>query len=186
MTYHQITALERYIVMAMRVQGASPAQIARALGRHRSTIIREIARTSTNHDDYYRPVLADSYARMRRARSRRNTHFTPADWIVDALLCEDWSPEQVVGWCARFHLLAISIETIYRHIWADKKRGGTLHGHLRRANKPFRKRYAAYDSRGRLAGKRPIESQPAGAAHRLGGHLKFPHLWPGQTPPLKA
>ena len=79
MTYHQITAEERYLLMAMRVHGASPAEIARALGRHRSTIIREIARNSTNHDGYYRPVLADSYARMRRVRSRRNTHFTAED-----------------------------------------------------------------------------------------------------------
>ena len=177
MTYHQITADERYILMAMRVQGASPAEIARALGRHRSTIIREIARNSTNHDGYYRPVLADSYARMRRVRARRNTHFTAEDWtVVDAMLGQDWSPEQVVGWCARFHLLTISIETIYRHIWADKKRGGTLHGHLRRANKPFRKRYAAYDSRGRLAGKRPIATRPAGAAHRS----RYGH-WEGDT-----
>jgi len=90
MTYHQITAEERYILLAMRVHGESPAEIARELGRHRSTIVREIARNSTNHDGYYRPPLADSYARMRRSRSRRNTHFTADDWaIVDALLCED-------------------------------------------------------------------------------------------------
>jgi len=90
MTYHQITAEERYILLAMRVHGESPAEIARELGRHRSTIVREIARNNTNHDGYYRPALADSYARMRRSRSRRNTHFTADDWaIVDALLCED-------------------------------------------------------------------------------------------------
>ena len=60
LTSHQITADDRSILMAMRVPGASPAEIARTLGRHRSTIIREIARNSTNHDGYDRPVLADS------------------------------------------------------------------------------------------------------------------------------
>ena len=41
--------------MAMCMHGASPAEIARGLDRHRSTIIREIARNNTNHDRYYRP-----------------------------------------------------------------------------------------------------------------------------------
>lgn len=73
----------------------------------------------------------------------------------------------MVGWFARFRILAISHETIYRHIWRDQQRGGTLHVHPRRANKPFRKRYGAYDSRGRRAGaevnarlQRLIEAQP--------------------------
>jgi len=131
MMYRQITAAERYTLKVLQVQGFTPAVIARALGRHRSSITRELARNRTHYDDYYRPQLADWYARGRRSRSRRNTRFTPADWArVDAWLGEDWSPEQIAGWCARFRLLAISHETIYRHIWRDKRRGGTLHVHL--------------------------------------------------------
>ena len=82
------------------------------------------------------------------------------------MLREDYSPAQVVGWFARFENLTISHETIYRHIWQDKKTGGTLHVHLRRANKRFRKRYGANDSRGRLVGKRHISSRPADATNR--------------------
>lgn len=52
------------------------------------------------------------------------------------------------------------------YIWTDKARGGTLHTHLRCAQKQLRKRYGAYDSRGRLAGKRPITTRPAGATNR--------------------
>ena len=82
------------------------------------------------------------------------------------MLREDYSPAQVVGWFARFNILFISHETIYRHIRKDKKAGGTLHVHLRRANKRIRKRYGSYDSRGRLAGKRHISTRPAGAFNR--------------------
>jgi IS30 family transposase len=57
--------------------------------------------------------------------------------------------------------LRINHETIYRHIWADKRQGGTLYTHLRGAQKQARKRYGHYDSRGRLAGKRPITVRPA-------------------------
>jgi len=49
---------------------------------------------------------------------------------------------------------------------ADKRGGGTLHRHLRGACKQRRKRYGRYDSRGRLAGKRPIASRPLAAETR--------------------
>lgn len=98
--------------------------------------------------------------------------------MVESVFREDWSPEQVVGWFARFTILAISHKTIYRYIWLDQKRGGNLHLHLRRANKPFRKRYGAYDTRGRLAqlNKRHISTRPFGAEHRS----RYGH-WEGDT-----
>jgi IS30 family transposase len=76
-------------------------------------------------------------------------------------LREKWSPEQVSGRLRTERQLLISHETIYRHIWADKRAGGTLHTHLRGARKKCRKRYGHYDSRGRLAGKRLISERPA-------------------------
>lgn len=162
MLYRQITAAERYTLGLLRQQGLRPAAIARILRRHRSTIGREVQRNQTHHDGTYRPPLADSYARNRRSRSRRNCQFTPSDWAqVQELLREDWSPEQVAGWLHRFQLLAISHETIYRYIWADKASGGLLYQHLRGARKQRRKRYGRYDSRGRLAGKRLITERPA-------------------------
>jgi IS30 family transposase len=106
--------------------------------------------------------LANWYACSRRSLSRRNQRFTAADWIqVHARLREKWSPEQVSGRLRTEHQLLISHETIYRHIWADKRAGGTLHTHLRGARKKCRKRYGCYDWRGRLAGKRPISDRPA-------------------------
>ena len=177
MTYHQITFAERYTLGLLRQCGLTPAAIARVLGRHRSTIGREVRRNRAHSDATYRPQLADWYARGRRSRSRRNRRFTAADWArVQALLREDWSPEQVAGWLRRHRVLAISHETIYRYIWADKRAGGQLYQHLRGAQKQCRKRYGRYDSRGRLAGKRPITARPAAAAARIQvGH------WEGDT-----
>jgi len=113
----------------------------------------------------------------RAHRSRRNRRFSAGDWDeVQALLREDWSPEQIAGWLRRQGQLRISHETIYRWIWADKGAGGTLYRHLRGARKQKRKRYGAYDSRGRPAGKRPITTRPSGAEHRSRlGH------WEGDT-----
>jgi transposase, IS30 family len=82
------------------------------------------------------------------------------------LLCRQWSPEQVAGHLARSGQLSISHETIYRHVWRDKREGGTLYTHLHGARKRRRKRYGAYDSRGRLAGKRLISERPASIEER--------------------
>jgi len=167
MLYHQITCEERYTVGLLRQRGLSRAAIARVLQRHRSTIGRELQRNRAHSDGTYRPPLADWYARGRRSRSRRNRRFSPAEWArIQTLLREDWSPEQVAGWLRRRGELAISHETIYRYIWAEKRAGGTLFRHLRCARKQRRKRYGRYDSRGHLAGKRPISARPVAAETR--------------------
>lgn len=54
----------------------------------------------------------------------------------------------------------ISHETIYQYIRRDKAPGGCLWRNLRQANKRRRKRYNAYDSRGRLAGRRHFSERP--------------------------
>ena len=162
MLYRQITFEERYTLGLLRQRGLSAAAIAHVLGRHRSTIGREMQRNRAHSDGTYRPRLADWYARGRRSHSRRNRQFTATDWArIHGLLRDDWSPEQVAGWLRRHRELAISHETIYRYVWADKRDGGTLYQHLRGARKRRRKRYGRYDSRGRLAGKRPITDRPA-------------------------
>lgn len=172
MTYRQLSPEERYMLAALRKQGFNKAQIARALGRHRSTVGRELRRNSTRADGRYRASTAQERANGRRSRSRRNSRFTTEDFaLVDALLRRQWSPEQVAGHLARCGLLSISHETIYRHVWRDKRQGGTLYTHLRGARKRRRKRYGAYDSRGRLAGKRMIgERPPEAEARRQVGH----------------
>jgi len=159
--YTQITAAERYLLARLRQHHVPMATIARLLGRHRSTLYREVCRNATHHDGGYRAELADAYARTRRSYSRRNQRFSPADWAqVHAQLRELWSPEQIAGRFRHECRLRISHETIYRHIWANKRAGGSLHTHLRGSPKQCRKRYGHYDSRGRLAGKRPITTRP--------------------------
>jgi IS30 family transposase len=171
--YHQLTSGERYELRALRRQGCSNAEIARALGRHRSTIGREIARNSRK-DGGYRPYTADEMSRARRRRSRRNRRFIGPDWaLVVARLQEEWSPEQISGRLALSGELSISHETIYRYVWDDRRHGGALYLHLRGARKKRRKRYGRYDSRGRLAGKRMISERPPGAENRSRvGHLE--------------
>ena len=161
MTYHQITSEQRYMLAALRMQGFSHAEIARQLGFHRSTIGREIKRNSTPWDGRYRAAKAQEFSNGRRSRSRRNQQFSHEELKrVNELLAQRWSPEQIAGRLALEKTLSISHETIYRHVWRDKKAGGRLYTHLRCAQKKRRKGYGHYDSRGRLAGKRHISERP--------------------------
>lgn len=161
MRYRQITSGERYTLGALHAQGFSQAAIARALGRHPSTVSRELGRNRTRYDGMYRHSRAQEYTNGRRSRSRRNRRFTREELeLVELLLKEKFSPEQISGYLKKLGLLRISHETIYGHVWRDQKKGGTLWTHLRCSPKKRRKRYGRYDSRGRLAGKKMIDERP--------------------------
>src|SRR5688572_31981619 len=111
MTYRQLSPEERYMLAALRRQGLNQSEIARELGRHRSTVCREVRRNSTRADGRYRAFTAQERANGRRSRSRRNRRFTPEDFaLIDELLCRQWSPEQVAGHLRRAGQLAISHE----------------------------------------------------------------------------
>jgi IS30 family transposase len=166
--YHQITPEERYTLVTLRRQAPRPslAEIARLMGRHRSTISRELRRNCSRHDGGYRYQRAQEQANGRRSRSRRKSHFTAADWkLIETMLREKLSPEQISGRLRLEGRLLISHETIYMYIWRDKTRGGRLYRHLRQRPK-YRKRYGTNEKRGRLAGKRHISERPAAVERR--------------------
>jgi IS30 family transposase len=166
--YTQLTDEERAVIGTMLCHRRSLREIARLLGRAPSTISREIRRNKYPNRGCYLSLHAGSMARGRRRRSRQGTTYTAAQWKrVERLLKLDYSPEQISGTLLRKREFRISHETIYRYLLVDKKRGGDLYKWLRcRGRKQRRKRYGAYDSRGRLAGKRPLAERPDGATNR--------------------
>ena len=149
--------------------GHSLSEIATILGRHRSTIYREISRNSGLKS--YRPRQAEILASQRSERSRNAPKISRSLWqSVTKLLEEKLSPEQISA------QLGLSHETIYKHVYADKSLGGDLYRHLR-CQKKRRKRYAGgRDRRGQIIGRRPISERPTHVEKRSQiGH------WEGDT-----
>lgn len=177
MRYHQITPEERYRLSALRMQrpALSKAEIGRQLGRHPSTIGRELRRNAARLDGAYRPSKAQERTNGRRSRTRRWSKITAKQWmLVENLLREGFSPEQISGRLKRDGLLQLSHETIYQYVWCDKHAGGSLHRSLRQRTKKHRKRYATRERRGRLPGKRHITERPhAAEARRQIGHWEI-------------
>lgn len=144
-------------------RGMNLSAIAKLLGRHRSTISRELRRNLHHNTKlyYYTYTKAHQKAIARRSRSRRNSQFTKENWrIVDDRIRLNWSPEQISATLSKEGLLSISHETIYRHILSDKKHGGELYKHLRLRARKRRKRYGSHENRGKLKGKRMISERP--------------------------
>ena len=173
MRYHQITPAERYTLSVLRKQHLSNAEIARFMGRHRSTIGRELRR-NRRQDGGYRHAVAQEKTNGRRRRSRRNSQFGAIEWeLVEMLLRDRFSPEQISGWLKLLGLLEISHQTIYRRVKQNRKTGGTLWQHLRQPVR-YRKRYRTPEKRGRLSGKRHITQRPpAVEARKQIGHWEM-------------
>jgi len=162
MSYHQITSEERYTISALLREGLNQSEIASHLGRHPSTISRELHRNSARHDGAYRAQKAIERTNGRRRRSRQRSHFRDSEWrLVEKHLALQWSPEQISGRLKLEGRLDISHETIYLHVWRDKANGGSLYKHLRGSRKLRRKRHNSRQSRGRLLGKRHISDRPS-------------------------
>ncbi len=153
MTYHHLSQEERYQISALLKAGLTQAQISLNLGRHKSTISREVSRNSGLRG--YRPRQACLLAENRALNSRNARQITDADWLcVESYLRDQWSPEQIASEVSMSH------ETIYRHVYADKAIGGDLYKSLR-CQKKRRKRYAGgRGRRGQILGRRPICERP--------------------------
>lgn len=82
--------------LILKAIGKSPAQIAKALGVHRSTIIREFRRNSTNRS--YDAHEAQRKAQKRKTRSSARKMSIGMIAMVEEKLKLNWSPEQISGW----------------------------------------------------------------------------------------
>lgn len=157
--YTQLNQEQRYQIYAFLKAGWSQQSIAQELGVHKSTLSRELRRNSGQRG--YRPQQAQRKARERQQERSRRPRIAQADWqVVTALLCQQWSPQQISGWLALNSEVQVSHERIYQYVLADLQNGGSLFTHLR-CQKKRRKRYGKRDRRGSLPNRRCISTRPA-------------------------
>jgi len=156
--YTQLTQEQRYQIYALMKAEHKQAEIAAIVGVDKSTISREVRRNRGLRG--YRPQQAHQFA-LHRRQVKAQPRISPEHWrLIERLLREDWSPEQISLWLAEEGHLAVSHEWIYQHILQDKAQGGDLYRHLR-CQKARKKRYGSYDRRGQLPNRVSIEQRPA-------------------------
>jgi len=118
--YTHLTKTDRLELSILKRKGYAPAEIAAELGRHVSTIYRELKRNQVK--GIYTGAKADHKAYVRRKYARYQAMCIVSDmklreYIETKLLVDDWSPEQIAGRLAQEAGLAkVSAPTIYKYI----------------------------------------------------------------------
>jgi len=157
MSYHQLTQEQRYQIYVLMKTGHTGTEIADVIEVNKSTVSRELRRNRGGRG--YRPQQAQKLALERKPKAV--PRITAETWtLIEKLLRQDWSPEQISGRLKKEQKICVSHEWIYQHIFANKRQGGDLYKHLR-CQKQRRKRYGTYNRRGKLLNCRSIEERPA-------------------------
>ena len=160
MGYHHLTTEARCQIYTLKSIGSTQKEIAEYLKVSPSTICRELSRNAGKRG--YRYQQADQKAiERRRNASSCPTSMTPTlVLVIEEKLCEKWSPEQIAG-VLKSNGIPLSHESIYRHIWGNKKAGGSLYTHLRRKGKKYNHRGAKTAGRGCIPNRVDIKKRPS-------------------------
>jgi IS30 family transposase len=85
MNYHELNIEERATIQVSRLHGLGPSAIARLLGRHRSTIGRELRRNTGANGIYHAPT-AQGHMRQRREACRQQKKLLPGSELFELVV----------------------------------------------------------------------------------------------------
>ena len=156
---------QRYEISALLRAHHTKSEIAQIIGVHKSTVTRELKRNGYLGTKIYHPEYAQRKADQRRRMRAQNYKKTIPRSVFETarmFIVEDqYSPEQVVGYCRLHGIRMCSHESLYKWIWRDKRRGGTLYLSLRRQGRKYAKRGAVNNSRSLIPNAIDISERPA-------------------------
>ena len=156
-----LTREQRYVISCLLSQGKKQKEIADIIEKDKSVISREIKRNKDQRNGLYKYELAQKKYDYRQKNKPKQKRFTPEiKTRVNALINDDYSPEQIVGISKEQGFTCVSHECIYQYIWLDKKNKGELYTHLRRKGRSYRKRGSKKDTRGIIKNRVSIDKRP--------------------------
>jgi len=169
--YRHVSRDERGKIMYMSRWGKSSSEIAALLGRHRSTVLREMRRNVSQYDSCYTDESAQAWAVRRRERASNRGRLRDAGTrsYVEEKLKVGWSPELIAG---RIRLdlpgSRVSHETIYQYVYhLEPPERQEYIGYLARSHRRRRHRGAGKSQRkSRIPNRISIAERPKAVALR--------------------
>lgn len=124
-----LTLAERRQIYILLGRKVPVSRIADELGRHHSTIYREIQRNSYFEEDehknngYYLVNAQEYYRRRRQSLQLFERYPELKDFVIEKLKAF-WSPDQIAGYLKRLSAdgFYVCMETIYRFVYSDEGR----------------------------------------------------------------
>jgi IS30 family transposase len=172
-TYRQLDLDERRTLFRFVEARRPVGEIATRLGRHPSTIYRELGRNRFRDGDRgfrgYFPLNAQDLAWRRRRRHRKLVADDALRTHVVERLEAGWSPQQIAGRLKQEPTdggASVCHETIYRHVYGPEGREDGLHRHLPKARRRRGSRYGRRPRSTPIPRERWIENRPAEAGDR--------------------
>ena len=166
--YCHISQQERDMIAVYKAQRLNQTQMAEKIGRHRSTISRELKRNAPPvYKGYYLSHKAQE--RYEKRMSRSHTHQRLKNQrirdYVEEKIKKLWSPELIAGRLKKeLSGESISHEAIYQYIYEDKR---DIIKHLVRGHKKRKKRgYSRKHSKSHIPDRVAISERPAEANER--------------------
>ncbi len=146
--YKQLTARDRLLIAKLQVAKLSLSEIARRIGKDKSTVSRELRRNAVRVtpqdrffyfrvDRFWSEEQLDEFLATQPQRAwlaqqkRRRKAPATRKWVIEKL-CSGWSPDQIAGRSKVDGPESVSHEYVYAWIHRDKKRGGQLYRLLKR------------------------------------------------------
>lgn len=177
--YNQIKAEERDEIYRLLSLGKTQAEIARSLGRNKSTIGREIKRNWHQMFDEYLPDTAERKAAKRKAKCRKKKYLDRDPDLKSKILEKvqmGWSPDIIAGKLRDGGNGYLTKESIYQHIYSLEGRKQNLRQYLPRAHRIRRKKNGRKHNKGTIPNRVDITLRPQAVNERL----EFGH-WEGDS-----
>lgn len=169
---------EREMIGIMLAQGKSHREIGRSLGRHHTTIGRELEQNAPPiYKGYYLAHKAHERATKRRVESHQRPRLkNPCirEYVVEKLK-DRWSPEQIAGRISlEYPGLHIGYEAIYQYIYYEAP--DMIHYLARGHRKRYRRGHSRRHKQSHIPERISLAERPHEAAERnVIGH------WEGDT-----
>jgi IS30 family transposase len=180
MPYHHFTSDERDRLQQFLAQEMPLTEAAVALGKHVSTLKRELLRNQTPQG--YSSGKADAKARDRRFETKpcpKKESLVVMDEVLSRIR-QNHAPQQISGRLKMDFPTEpsrwVSTETIYTWLYAKIRAGEDLKHHLRHGRKTRRKRISNREKRVIIKDKVSIDQRPA----EVQSKQQFGH-WEGDT-----